>query len=317
MSQPVLYRENPNVVIPHKFIKDDTAYGEALEAFVLVCTDCLFINKKRQTIFLAKRKSKPLSEWWMIGGRIFAGEEEKTAMCRSLKRETGLEISPERLKFLTMKRYLFKDRQQQPQDKGCDSLCYTFGLEVTDDEIEIVKSNLDVAEYDRTLGLQEFDPDRLTAENVFPPIIDLYEEVFRGRVVERPKQKRDMEEWQVINVSCGYKVLENTTVCIAGKKNGPRQFRDRIPKDKLSQIEALMDEDGSIKTSRIYQWSQVSQILGITLHVFVEDNRFPAIHFLYSVYSDGTVENGGFTQFGGQILDRKTKQPRRSVRPDE
>jgi 8-oxo-dGTP pyrophosphatase MutT (NUDIX family) len=182
----MLYRETPDVLIQPKFIDDERVYAEALEAFVVVCADCIFINRDKGTVFLAKRIAKPMSRrWWFVGGRVCAGEDERTAMIRCIKRETGLEVCAERLTFVSMKRYFFKDRQQVPQEKGCDSLCYVFGLEVTRAEVEQIRSNLDPKEYDVDAGLQEFNARRLKTENVFPSVVDVYETVF-------PKQGSDL-----------------------------------------------------------------------------------------------------------------------------
>lgn len=135
-----------------------------------------------------------MSDWWFIGGRSFGGEEELSSMHRCLKRETGLDINPERFQFLTMKRYLFKDRQQAPQDKSCDSLCYIFAIFVTDEEIAIASSNLDPEEYDAEFGLKEFNAEELAKEGVFPSIVDLYEYVFPDAVVRRPAQTYKEEQ---------------------------------------------------------------------------------------------------------------------------
>jgi ADP-ribose pyrophosphatase YjhB (NUDIX family) len=177
MKKPGFYCEDASVVIPIKFL-EESAYADALEAFVVVCADCLLINRNRGTIYLAKRKSKPMSDWWFIGGRVFAGEREEVAVHRCLERETGLDIIHDRFRFLDMKRYIFKNRQQEPQEKSCDSLCYIFGLDASEEEVTFANQNLDSNEYDTSVGLQEFDLGRLHREGVFLAIIDLYESIF-------------------------------------------------------------------------------------------------------------------------------------------
>lgn len=180
---PVSYRETPELVIHPTRIDDDEVYGQAVASFVVVCVDCIFINRHRGTVYLVKRKAKPMSsQWWFIGGRVYAGEDEFTAMCRCLKRETSLNIDSSRLKPLLMRRYYFKDRQQEPQDRGCDSLCYVFGLDVTASEIDVVKSNLDCNEYSLEAGVEEFDAVALVSEKVFPSIIDTYNYIFQTSV---------------------------------------------------------------------------------------------------------------------------------------
>lgn len=314
MRGPMLYREKPNVVIPRKFIADDKAYGEALEAFVAVCTDCLFFNQEKGTVYLAKRKAKPMScEWWFIGGRVFAGEDEHTAMRRCIKRETGLEIDPERIDFLAMKRYLFKDRQQEPQEKGCDSLCYIFGLEVTEAEIATVRSNLDKNEYDLEAGLLEFDSAKLTAENVFPSIIDVYEKVFPHIAVERPARD-EVEVWDILGLDDGgYKMLNYADVSVQGKDLPMRKLREKIPKDKMAEFRKLLDKEGHMGLKDIKPWSKASILLGKVLRIFCGDYLAEPIRYYYTVYPDGTVTEGGWTQMAYEPEDVYPDKPRRQV----
>lgn len=270
MFKPVLYKEETAVALPRKFLGDDE-YADALEAFVLVCTDCVLINQERQTFYLAKRKSKPLSEWWFIGGRTFCGEDEITSIRRCLKRETKLDISPDRFRFLTMKRYLFKDRQQIPQNKSCDSLCYIFALFVTDEEIAIANANLDPEEYDTNIGLREFTADDLGKEGVFPPIVDLYEEIFSKAAVRRPTKRNEEEKWVVLYQR--YKTLECSEVRLLGKPQiDERKLIQRIPDDKKQKALALLNKKDSIELEDVGSWSQLSAMLGVTLFMCIEDS---------------------------------------------
>lgn len=313
MREPMLYRETPNVVIPRKFIADDKAYGEALEAFVAVCTDCLFINREKCVVYLAKRKAKPMScEWWFIGGRVFAGEEEHTAMRRCIKRETGLDVDPNRLTFLTMKRYLFKDRQQEPQEKGCDSLCYIFGLEVTEAEIATIRSNLDGDEYDLEAGLQEFTPAKLTAENVFPSIIDVYGKAFPCIAVERPAREEEIEEWSIISEG-GIGALKYDQVQVLGKDLPMVTLGEKIPQNKLEAFRRIAKNQG-LEPENIKSWSRAAVLLNKVLHIHRHDGRFFGVfHFYYTVYPDATVSEGGFTQLDNKKVDVCPIKPRRPV----
>ncbi len=99
-------------------------------------------------------------------------------MVRNFKRETSLEIDPSRLFFITMHRYMWSERNQEPQDKGSDTLAYTYGLETTDEERELISQNLNPDEYDIAKGLQEYDLARLKSDAVHPGLIDLYLDAF-------------------------------------------------------------------------------------------------------------------------------------------
>lgn len=146
VSQPKFWREDPEHVIPRLRIESDGEYARAIQALVVVCTDVAIIDSPSKTIYLAKRASRPAHDrWWYIGGRCFPGETEYESMQRCFKRETGLLIEQSRFVFRCMNRYTFKDRQQEPVEIGCDSLCYTFTVELSADERELI--TLDQHEY--------------------------------------------------------------------------------------------------------------------------------------------------------------------------
>jgi len=179
MTDVPIYKEKENLVFEKVFLPDDV-YAESLKSFVLVCADTLIVNKTRKTVYLAKRKSKPQSDWWMIGGRVLAGEEERVAMRRLFKRETSLVISEGDFEFIRMQRFQFKDREQDPQETPCDSLCYTFYLNIEDEEvIKTISDSLDKEEYETDLGLVPFDREKMEREKVHQVLIDLYDLTFK------------------------------------------------------------------------------------------------------------------------------------------
>ena len=177
-TQPVTYFEDPHFKMGRKFLSDET-YAEAIESFIIVCAAVLFINRANKSVLLlARRRVKPMQGLWLIGGRVFAGERERDAIVRLVKREAGLAVAPDRFEFLCINRYLWTDREQEPQDKGSDDLCYTFALEVSDEEKRSSSAHLDPHEYDTMIGLQEFNKERLEKESVHQAIRDLYDTVF-------------------------------------------------------------------------------------------------------------------------------------------
>lgn len=153
-------------------------YQKAIEAFVIVCADVVLLNPERHTIFLTKRRHKPMNELWIIGGRIMAGESEFAAIQRKFKHETSLEIEHSRFKFLTMVRYFCEDRQQEPQNRGSDNLSYTFTLELTPGELLTASRSLDPDEYDKSFGLKEFTREDLLAAKVNNAILYFYDLIF-------------------------------------------------------------------------------------------------------------------------------------------
>lgn len=160
----------------------DEAYAQALQVFVPLCADIVPINRAKRIFYLAPRRLKPMNGWWLIGGRMTPGETKIEAAARKFKAETGLAISQDRFKLVAFLEYRCKDRQQEPQEIGCHSICATFTVELTPDELASIPGNLDEREYDKDVGLSAFDRERLVKEKVFPSFIDLYDQVFGQKV---------------------------------------------------------------------------------------------------------------------------------------
>lgn len=156
---------------------EEREYARAIQSLVFVCTDIGIIDVSSKMIYLAQRALRPGSGWWwFIGGRSHIGETEYQSAQRCFKRETGLLIAEERFNFVCMNRYFFKDRQQEPREVGCDSLCYTLSLNLTDEERAQI--TLDSSEY-LGGGLQAFDYERLkSTEGVHDPVRDFYTKIF-------------------------------------------------------------------------------------------------------------------------------------------
>lgn len=175
-SAPKLFIEQPRRVY-YPLRLEEGEYARAIQSLVIVCTDIGIIDVSSKMIYLAQRALRPASGWWwFIGGRSHIGETEYQSAQRCFKRETGLLIAEERFNFVCMKRYFFKDRQQEPREAGCDSLCYTLSLCLTDEER--ARITLDSSEY-LGGGLQAFDYEKLqSTEGVQDPIRDFYIEVF-------------------------------------------------------------------------------------------------------------------------------------------
>ncbi len=179
------YTESGYQVIPSVRLSDDE-YGRELQCFVPACTDIVPINTHLRVIYLAHRASKPMTGWWWIGGRMAAHETKEEAAVQSFKRETGLELTHNRLKLAAVFDYFWKDRAQVPQEIGCHMLVYTFVVELTTEEMIAVASGLEKKEYEASAGLTAFNRKRLVSEKVFPAILDLYDHVF-------PQQAEEVE----------------------------------------------------------------------------------------------------------------------------
>lgn len=155
-------------------------YEQVVRNTVVVCVDTVFVSLERRLFFLARRKARPMQNWWFIGGRVWVGETEHIAACRCIKRETGLVINPTNLTPVAMNRYLFNSRQQPPQNLGCDSLCYVFALETDLFEVAKASKQLDKDEYEEG-GLKYFDRQSLVEAGVDQAVIDLYDLIFPAK----------------------------------------------------------------------------------------------------------------------------------------
>lgn len=157
---------------------DDETYGKALACFVLVTTDCLIVDRSKKTVYLAKRKAKPMSDqWWFVGGRTKAGEHPEKAMERCFRRETGLVLVPERFEYVTINEYLFPDRQQLPQEIGTHTISRLYCVELSTDEIASASNSLDANEY-HVGGLKKFTLETLQSEGVHESVIAATQLIF-------------------------------------------------------------------------------------------------------------------------------------------
>ncbi len=179
IKEPTRYnQQKPYYFKPIRF--SDKEYAKIMQSLIIVCTDALIIDCKKQTIFLAKRRAKPAAgEWWYIGGRTFAGETFKESVQRCFKRETKLKLPISRFKFINTQVFIFNERQQYPQNLGYHAISFVFVVELTSKERIKVASSLGTAEYKTGTGLKKFSRQELVKERVHPAIIESYDRVFK------------------------------------------------------------------------------------------------------------------------------------------
>jgi len=162
----------PNLRLP------DKEYADAIQCLVFGCSDIIPINKSKRVVYLSKRISKPAPGWWFIGGRMQINDNPLQAAARNFERETSLKLPLERFQLNAIFDYLWKDREQEPQNIGCHGIAFTFTVELSDEELAIAGNHLDQKEFQANEGLTEFDREKLIAENVYPSILDLYDQIF-------------------------------------------------------------------------------------------------------------------------------------------
>ncbi|KKU78935.1 MAG: hypothetical protein UY04_C0022G0003 [Parcubacteria group bacterium GW2011_GWA2_47_7] len=174
--EPELYREPEVVFHPRRLSENE--YAHAIEGMIVVCVDVLFCDQATKSLYLLKRKAKPWSDWWFVGGRLLPGEDARVGMVRKIQSEIGLLLSEERLHFVSMNRYFFKERNQIPHNIGSDSLAYLFSVNLTQEEATLANTQIDPNEYESDVGFQKFSFKEIQSLGVHPAIFDAYKRIF-------------------------------------------------------------------------------------------------------------------------------------------
>jgi len=105
-------------------------YNTALDHLVIACVDIVFTCQNQ--VLLVKRNRYPRLSWWIIGGRMVAGEDPKQTAIRKAAQELGIEgLSADRLQYLGCYSTCFAFRHQAPQHHGSHTLNLTYRTELT------------------------------------------------------------------------------------------------------------------------------------------------------------------------------------------
>ncbi len=111
----------------------EAEYAIALDYLVFTCVDLVFLH--RGQILLARRTRYPRKTWWIIGGRMVAGESPLDAAQRKAAEEAGLtHLACDRFRFLAVYSTSFALREQPPRHHGSHSVNLTYQIELTDPE---------------------------------------------------------------------------------------------------------------------------------------------------------------------------------------
>ncbi|NET06335.1 MAG: NUDIX domain-containing protein [Symploca sp. SIO2B6] len=107
-------------------------YRLALDYLVITCVDIVFLYQNQ--ILLGKRNQYPRKGWWVIGGRMFAGESPKFSVQRKARQEAGLNLDAERFEYINAYSTCFSLRSQEPQEHGLHSVNLTYKTKLTQTE---------------------------------------------------------------------------------------------------------------------------------------------------------------------------------------
>ena len=142
----------------------DDEYAKALDTFVIVCVDIVIIDPNGQ-IVLGKRQQEPHSDWWIIGGRMRAGETFETTASRSVLREVGIDIAPSSFKLVNFYNQIWDTKAQG--EGGCHTLSVTLQCRITDEQVGMIRLNQEYAD------MKWISPNEILSANVseYHPIL--------------------------------------------------------------------------------------------------------------------------------------------------
>jgi len=137
----------------HASFLSDEEYGKVLDSIVITCADIILVNDNK--ILLGKRSRDPQSDWWIIGGRMKPGESFEEAASRNAGRELGINIDPEKIKYLTTFSGVWDTRHHPPKENGAHTVSVVMWADITDEEKSSIKTN------DEYEAIQWIEPKRI------------------------------------------------------------------------------------------------------------------------------------------------------------
>lgn len=145
---------------------DDVEYGRALDVFVKGCADILVQDESTGEVLLVRRTSHPQPDWWVVGGRLRAGDSPAEGAARNLERETGVRVEPSRLAPLCVASMLFQKRKQPPAGNGTADVSCFFLARVTAEQRRAVR--LDGGEHSDARWVR---PEALAGDGGYHPVL--------------------------------------------------------------------------------------------------------------------------------------------------
>lgn len=173
---PIIWLEDPNKEYPVVRL-DDPTYATALSAFAINCVDVVAYNDAAKCIYLVERAVYPAKHLWWFGGRLCTGESYQDCAVRTLLREIGTAVDPNRLGYLGEERFVWATRKQEPIDGGSDTTSHICAIELAAEELYEIEKRLDPEEY-VAHSLEPFTRKQLEDEHVHPVIIATYGKLF-------------------------------------------------------------------------------------------------------------------------------------------
>ncbi|NJR65807.1 MAG: NUDIX hydrolase [Leptolyngbyaceae cyanobacterium CRU_2_3] len=129
---------------------------------VIACVDIVFTHQTQ--VLLAKRDRPPRADWWLIGGRMIAGEIPVEAVLRKAAEEAQMaQLTADRCRWLGVYSTCFANRHQPPQEHGLHSLNLVYSIELN--PVEKAAIALDPEEYNTWQWIEPQQISRLLDRN--------------------------------------------------------------------------------------------------------------------------------------------------------
>ena len=132
----------------HNVFFNDGTYSKILDSIVIACVDIMITSG--ENILLVKRNIEPRKgHWWILGGRMIAGESPIICAKRKLLKDVGFDLIDEsRLQYFNTYSTYFNIRHQEPKNNGSHTVNITYLLELSQDELsELVFDKYEYADY--------------------------------------------------------------------------------------------------------------------------------------------------------------------------
>lgn len=121
------------------FLDQDT-YSMALDNLVIACVDIALIYDDRMLI--GKRLYHPLKDWYIVGGRLRAGEKPQIAASRHIFETLGLQIKDcdvQRYKYIMNFYGAWAKRAHPPSSNGTHTHSSVYAIRISNQEMNSIK----------------------------------------------------------------------------------------------------------------------------------------------------------------------------------
>jgi len=133
------YHYETGTYTPRRTFLPDEEYGRALDTLVKGCVDVMLRDAKGD-ILLGLRAHEPAKDnWWYVGGRMQCGETIHQTAVRHVKRDIGIELEADRLRFVTSSTMNWEFRVQPPAGNGTCDVQVVMMATLTDEEVSRMK----------------------------------------------------------------------------------------------------------------------------------------------------------------------------------